>query len=139
DVGGMTKIGRSVKEYTNFYDRAYWRLGKRLAEPSYDLFAVAMVLLATFYPRKFTRKTQNLAFLRQKINNIKTLGLYRPVLQRTLTGKYPSARAMRNDLYRRFTQNNQDDKSVSWKSFLTEILLIGSFASLYYGIYVFLM
>ncbi|WP_347836547.1 hypothetical protein [Gracilibacillus sp. JCM 18860] len=41
DVGGTTLIGRSIKEYTEFYDRAYWQMGTRRAEPSYDLFALA--------------------------------------------------------------------------------------------------
>src|SRR5699024_10215824 len=34
DVGGTTKIGRSIKEYTEFYDRGYWEAGTRRAEPS---------------------------------------------------------------------------------------------------------
>src|SRR5699024_7426118 len=45
DVGGTTKIGRSLKEYSEFYDRAYWGLGTRKAEPAYDLFAVSMLVL----------------------------------------------------------------------------------------------
>ncbi len=43
DVGGTTQIGRAIKEYTEFYDRGYWGLGSRRAEPSYDLFALAMI------------------------------------------------------------------------------------------------
>ena len=27
DVGGTTQIGRSIKEYTEFYDRGYWGMG----------------------------------------------------------------------------------------------------------------
>src|SRR5690625_5631153 len=26
DVGGTTKIGKSIREYSEFYDRAYWGL-----------------------------------------------------------------------------------------------------------------
>src|SRR5699024_10718749 len=45
DVGGTTRIGRAIKEYTEFYDRGYWELGSRRAEPSYDLFSFAMIFL----------------------------------------------------------------------------------------------
>src|SRR5699024_1304531 len=75
-VGGMTKMGRSVKEYTIFYDRAYWRLGKRLAEPSYDLFAVTMVFLTIFYPQKFTRSGDSLSLIRGKMLRVKSLHPY---------------------------------------------------------------
>lgn len=57
DVGGTTRMGRSIKEYTEFFDRGYWGLGTRKAEPSYDLFAVAMVFLHIYYPRRFERMT----------------------------------------------------------------------------------
>src|SRR5699024_7923346 len=66
-VGGTTKIGRSIKEYSDFYDRAYWGLGSREAEPSYDLFAVAMIMLAIYYPRKFKRTRANESLLLQKL------------------------------------------------------------------------
>ena len=38
-------MGSSIKEFTEFYDRGYWGLGSRKAEPSYDLFAVAMIMI----------------------------------------------------------------------------------------------
>src|SRR6478672_7785295 len=50
DVGGTTIQGRAIKEFTEFYDRGYWGLGSRKAEPSYDLFAVGMIMINTAYP-----------------------------------------------------------------------------------------
>src|SRR5690625_2710471 len=55
DVGGTTQTGRAIKEYTEFYDRGYWGLGSRRAEPSYDLFASVMVMLAIAYPNRFSK------------------------------------------------------------------------------------
>src|SRR5699024_2061505 len=55
DVGGVTKMGQSIKEYSNFFDRGYWQLGTRRAQPSYDLFALVMIVLTIYYPKQFKR------------------------------------------------------------------------------------
>lgn len=139
DVGGMTKRNRSVKEYTNFFDRAYWRLGTRLAEPSYDLFAVTMILLSLFYPRKFTRVENNEALLRRKLLHIKPLRPYAPVLLRTLNNEYTSARAMRDDLYKQMFQPKKEEGTRSTKSLWVDLLLIGGSTGIAYGMYMFLV
>lgn len=135
DVGGITKIGRSVKEYTNFYDRAYWRLGKRLAEPSYDLFAVTMVFLALFYPRKFTRSGDSLSLIRGKMLRVKPLEPYASVLLRGVTGSYKNSQAMRTDLYKRMAPRKNDVQKRSTKTFVIELLLISGSAMFFYGVY----
>ncbi len=56
DVGGTTMRGRALKEYTKFFDRGYWGFGTRKAEPSYDLFAVAMIMINICYPKRFPKK-----------------------------------------------------------------------------------
>lgn len=135
DVGGTTKIGRSVKEYTNFYDRAYWRLGTRLAEPSYDLFAVAMVILAVFYPKKFTRVKHNNVYIKRKLLQIKSLEPYAPVLLKAIEGKYTSAKQMRDDLFKRMMRMNKLETKQTSSSFLLELILLGTLSSAYFGIY----
>jgi len=135
DVGGMTKIGRSVKEYTNFFDRAYWRLGKRLAEPSYDLFAVTMVLLTVFYPRKFTRVGDSYSLLRKKVMQVRPLRIYAPVLLQSLAGTYRNSRAMRDDLYKRLTDDKHKRQKRSTKHSVMELILVVGCASIYYGVY----
>ncbi|WP_309122866.1 serine/threonine protein kinase [Paenibacillus sp.] len=45
DYGGATRFGSSVKQFTELYDRGYWKLGGRRAEAAYDLFAFAVVML----------------------------------------------------------------------------------------------
>lgn len=100
DVGGTTKVGRSVKEYSEFYDRAYWGLGNRRAEPSYDLFALAMVILRVFYPRQFKRANDNRHLLYKKIASVKPLHLYRSSLQKAIGGEFTRAREMKDDVMR---------------------------------------
>ena len=55
DVGGTTLVGRSIKEFTEFFDRGYWGLGSRKADPQYDLYAVAMVMINAVYPTRFLK------------------------------------------------------------------------------------
>ncbi|MCF8568254.1 hypothetical protein LLE49_26380 [Alicyclobacillus tolerans] len=50
DVGGVTPFGRSVRQFTPFYDRAFWNVGSRRAEASYDLCGLALALVLTFTP-----------------------------------------------------------------------------------------
>ncbi len=50
DVGGVTSFGRSVRQYTPFYDRAFWGLGGRRADAHYDLCGFALNVLFTMEP-----------------------------------------------------------------------------------------
>jgi serine/threonine protein kinase len=45
DFGGATPFGRAVKQYSELYDRGYWRAGERTAEASYDMFSFAVLML----------------------------------------------------------------------------------------------
>lgn len=98
DVGGTTLQGRAIKEFTEFYDRGYWGLGSRKAEPSYDLFAVAMILINTAYPRRFSKTTGGLEELKNKLKQAQELQPFADIIIKALTGRYASARQMRTDL-----------------------------------------
>ncbi|MDP5276960.1 protein kinase domain-containing protein [Chengkuizengella axinellae] len=45
DYGGVTAKGRSVKQFTEIYDRGYWGKGNRKADEAYDLFSFAILCL----------------------------------------------------------------------------------------------
>lgn len=98
DVGGTTIMGRAIKEFTEFYDRGYWGLGSRKAERSYDLFSTAMMLMNLYYPQRFTKKTDSYQLLVDKIRVHPELVRYEPVLLKALTGKYKTAKEMKEDL-----------------------------------------
>ncbi|MDF2607600.1 MAG: serine/threonine protein kinase [Bacillales bacterium] len=97
DVGGITQFGRSIKEFTEFFDRGYWELGNRKAEISYDLFSVAMIIINCHYPNKFGKKGYTLNLLKQKIREDKKLIKFETVLVKALTGKYHSAKDMKEE------------------------------------------
>jgi len=98
DVGGTTKVGRAIKEYTEFYDRGYWGLGSRRAEASYDLFSLVMVFLNIYYPKRFEKKKNTKQQLFRKIDAIRALQPYNDCLKKAVTGKYQSSAQMRREI-----------------------------------------
>lgn len=98
DVGGTTKVGRSIKEFTEFYDRGYWGLGSRKAEPSYDFFSAAMMMIHLHVPKKFTKKGDGLDQLNAVISNHPDLSRYKHVLLKAIGGRYKQAEQMKSDL-----------------------------------------
>ena len=98
DVGGTTLQGRSIKEFTEFFDRGYWGLGSRKADPGYDLFAVGMILVNTAYPKRFNKVSGGLNEILAKVKQSPELKRYENVIVSALTGKYQSARQMREEL-----------------------------------------
>ncbi|MUK88057.1 protein kinase [Ornithinibacillus sp. L9] len=98
DVGGTTQIGRAIKEYTEFYDRGYWELGSRRAEPSYDLFAFVMVFLSVYYPKRFQKGSNPKATLLKKMNDVKALKPYNNCLKKAILGRYHSSAEMKQEI-----------------------------------------
>lgn len=98
DVGGATKISRAIKEYTEFFDRGYWGLGSRKAEPSYDLFAVAMIIINCYYPSRFKKNEGGASQLQSVIRNHHELRKFADILIKAITGGYKEAQQMRQDL-----------------------------------------
>src|SRR3954464_3351657 len=107
DVGGTTIKGRAIKEFTEFYDRGYWGLGSRKADPGYDLFAVAMIMINTAYPKRFNKTTGGIVQLRDHINQNKQLKKFEVVILHALQGHYRSAEEMRNGLLQVITKDHQ--------------------------------
>lgn len=98
DVGGTTMQGRAIKEFTEFYDRGYWGLGSRKADPKYDLFAVAMIIINTAYPKRFNKTTGGLNQLIKMVNEKPELSKYKNVILFALQGQFNTATEMRNYL-----------------------------------------
>jgi serine/threonine-protein kinase len=157
DVGGTTLIGRSIKEYTEFFDRGYWGLGSRKAEPSYDLFAVAMIMMNCAYPNRFDKQGEKqIVYLKQQIDQKSILRPYREVMVNALQGKYETAAAMRQEMVKAVSKSStykhksvQAPKKSKVKtkkprgkrekksSYFVEIFLLSSFLLLVYILYLF--
>ncbi|MCA0985619.1 protein kinase [Halobacillus yeomjeoni] len=98
DVGGVTQFGRAIKEYTEFYDRGYWGLGSRKADPSYDLFAVSMIMLEMAYPGRFEKGVKPSRTLMNKLTASTLLKPYQKMIIQCWEGKYLHASEMKHSL-----------------------------------------
>ncbi len=98
DVGGTTQLGRAIKEYTEYFDRGYWGLGGRKAEPSYDLFALAMIIINAAYQKRFNKNGEGIKQLGDLIKNKKELRELEPTLLKALKGRYNTAAEMKKDI-----------------------------------------
>ncbi len=106
DVGGTTMVGRAVKEYTEFFDRGFWGMGSRRAEPSYDLFAVGMIIMNYAYPKRFDKKEGGWTQLKKLIDRNRILGKYGPILYKVFHGQYQNAIEMRQDLLELYSRKS---------------------------------
>ncbi|PGT90940.1 MULTISPECIES: protein kinase domain-containing protein [Bacillaceae] len=122
DVGGTTQQGRSIKEFTEFFDRGYWGMGNRKAEPTYDLFSVAMIIINAAYPKRFKKMSDRdgQAQLMDKINQHPFLNQHRDVLQQALLGKYTNAQEMKSGFIQLLSNKASKDKPRS-QSYQTRV------------------
>jgi serine/threonine protein kinase, bacterial len=98
DFGGVTQIGRAVKEFTEFFDRGYWGLGTRKAEVSYDLFSVTMIFINLHCKKQFLKNGQGIKQIEQMIHQTPSLSPYKEFLMKGLKGEYISANGMKQAL-----------------------------------------
>jgi serine/threonine-protein kinase len=138
DVGGTTQIGRAIKEYTEFYDRGYWKMGSRKAEPSYDLFAFVMIFLNIYYPKRFDKGLEPEKTLLKRLHDVKPLRPYIVPLKKALQGKYASSAEMKKELMLIFyqaqkrTNLRKNRRKESMPHFFTEVIGITVIAIGYY-------
>lgn len=45
DFGGVTAVGKSIRQFTEIYDRGYWNGGSRSADAKYDLFSFGVLCI----------------------------------------------------------------------------------------------
>lgn len=144
DVGGVTMIGRAIKEYTEFYDRGYWGMGSRKAEPSYDLFAVTMIMMEMAYPQRFDKGPQPKKTLENRVNGSVWLKPYRAFLMQCWEGKFKDATDMKAALSR-IVMKRTKQKAVAPKSRVkykgksvqpesAEILALSAFLTIFVGL-----
>ena len=97
DYGGVSQIGRSVKQFTEWYDRGYWNAGSRIADEAYDWFAFSVVcihLLAGEELKKAAKvlpQTRSVEDLFAIMKNHSLLRPYASWLRRGLTGRFENS------------------------------------------------
>ncbi|MFD2170255.1 protein kinase domain-containing protein [Tumebacillus lipolyticus] len=102
DFGGVTPFGRGVKEYTEWYDRAWWGQGSRRAEASYDLFALTMMVVALLAPdlcqKLSAMSTPNFSLLLQSAMSDPRLAPWQELLRAVWSGRVTTVGRFRERL-----------------------------------------
>jgi len=99
DYGGTSAIGRSVRQFTEIYDRGYWSAGSRTADPAYDHFAVAMLWLHALDGKRLIQLTHTLLpqnrHPRELMKLVRTNPQLQPLenwMEKALTGQFEHSR-----------------------------------------------
>lgn len=100
DYGGVTRKGRSVKQFTEVYDRGYWGAGSRTADESYDLFSFATLFTQltgqakNCFEKSLLPQNRTIELLKDALNRgaSKELRRFIPWLHKALEGKFPSTK-----------------------------------------------
>ncbi|WP_058300498.1 protein kinase domain-containing protein [Gorillibacterium timonense] len=103
DFGGLSPVGRSVKQFTEIYDRSYWNAGTRTADSGYDLFAFGVLCLRLLdvgedcFRRDLLPQNRSPELLVKAAEASPACRAYLPCLRRLLTGGYLSSREAYED------------------------------------------
>ncbi|MGN7471446.1 serine/threonine protein kinase [Brevibacillus sp. SAFN-007a] len=102
DFGGVTKHGNAVRQFTEEYDRAFWHAGDRRAEPGYDLFSAAVMMVRLTVGKETwkssLREPRHTGLLCDIIRKSDSLYPYRVPLLKAFHGKFATAQEMRAEL-----------------------------------------
>lgn len=117
DFGGVTPIGRHVRQYTEMYDRAAWGMGDRKADPAYDLFALAVLFLSLHVESerwmKICKQSRHRLALYDIIRRNPNIFPYRRIFIRMIRGELTDAGETRRMLLRELLGSVKDG---SWRT-----------------------
>lgn len=60
DYGGVTAVGKGIRQFTEIYDRGYWNGGSRSADAKYDLFSFGVLCIQLHEPKRLHGLTTEL-------------------------------------------------------------------------------
>jgi len=120
DFGGMTPFGRGVRQFTKWYDRAWWGQGERKADPTYDLFALTQMICALCLP-EFEKKwidsnrpgPELWGEWVRVIERDERVRLWKPIVQSVWNGHIVNTLAMRDAVRRAVVKGIVDLPKVS--------------------------
>ncbi|MEK3884260.1 serine/threonine protein kinase [Paenibacillus sp. PL2-23] len=117
DYGGVTAAGKSIRQFTEIYDRGYWNGGSRAADAKYDLFSFAVLCIQLHEPKRLHALTKELLPQNRSIDELMAVAQANPALKpvmgwlrRALDGQFgdavEGAEAWRILLHRRDTRRS---------------------------------
>ncbi len=137
DLGGVVKIGSTIKEFTPSYDRASWKCGDRIAEESYDLFSATMILIQLILGINVNPKIQKLSKIKEKLNYKSIDTELKGHIIKVLEGKEKNVKNFANVLLKIYNKESKKEQVIKKKDINLRINLFfaGSVSLLIFSIW----
>ncbi|MNC38603.1 hypothetical protein D3C75_872200 [compost metagenome] len=117
DFGGVTPLGKAVKQFTEIYDRCYWNAGDRSADAAYDLFSFAILCIhvcgspKAAFSREILPQNRSVEELLDEAAKDPGCAEYLPFLKKALRGGYTGSGEALED-WRRLVRTRRGIKPV---------------------------
>ena len=137
DYGGVSAVGRSVKQFTEWYDRGYWNAGSRTGDEAYDLFSFAVMCIQLLDEESLKAASAQLpqvrsaADLQVALRKSPQLRPYAGWLSRALAGGFADSREALNhwkaSMYSPSMWDGGQGKTPRWlkNSFVMSLVILG--------------
>lgn len=137
DYGGVSAVGRSVKQFTEWYDRGYWNAGSRTGDEAYDLFSFAVMCIQLLDEESLKAASAQLpqirsaADLQTALRKSPQLRPYAGWLSKALAGGFADSREALNhwktSVYSSSRWDGGQGKTPQWlkNSFVMSLVILG--------------
>lgn len=137
DYGGVSAVGRSVKQFTEWYDRGYWNAGSRTGDEAYDLFSFAVMCIQLLDEGVLRTASAQLPQLRSvsdlqaALRKSPQLKPYADWLKRALAGEFAGSREAVNHwkstIYAPSRPDHKQGTTPLWlrNSFIMSLIILG--------------
>lgn len=115
DFGGVTPMGKAVKQFTEIYDRGYWNAGDRTADAKYDLFSFAILCIHVCggpkeaFSREILPQNRSVDELLEETARDPGCADYLPFLRKALKGSFTGSGEALED-WRRLVRSRRGTK-----------------------------
>lgn len=116
DLGGVVKMGSTIKEFTPAYDRASWQCGSRTSESTYDLFSATMILIQLLLVMELNPRNQSIGQIKEKLNNKSIDSEVKGHIISVLDGKKEDIKDFANTLLNLYNKERINEKIVQKKN-----------------------
>ncbi|MDF2939209.1 MAG: protein kinase family protein, partial [Paenibacillaceae bacterium] len=116
DFGGVTPLGKAVKQFTEIYDRCYWNAGDRTADTAYDLFSFAILCIhvcggpKAAFSREILPQNRSIEELLDQATADPGCAEFLPFLRKALRGSYAGSGEALEE-WRRLVRNGRGAKN----------------------------
>lgn len=128
DLGGVVKVGSTIKEFTPAYDRASWKCGYRTSEVSYDIFSATMILIQLILDMEINPRIQTIEKIKEKLDNRFIDSDLKMNIIDILDGKKDNVKDFANNLLRLYNKERTKEQIAKKKNidYKINLFFVGS-------------